>query len=80
MKTLAELNDAQKMDLFGDVVRNWGREPAEYIAQRNDVSRGTVQYVCGKLRKKGFDLPRMMIIGWLTEERIEELKKLFAMR
>lgn len=79
MNTLSELGE-KKMDFFKDVVSQWGIVSLEMIAAKWDVKKETVSYAAMALRKKGIPLPRLSPLGWFSEARVAELKRLFEER
>jgi hypothetical protein len=79
MRKLSELTEEEKMELYREIVKNWGKVSPKLLAEKLDVKIWALGAVVSKLRRKGIDLPKMTM-SFLDESFVDELKQLYATR
>ena len=79
MRKLSELSEEEKMNLYRMVVKSWGKVSPRVLAEQLNIKIWALSAVVAKLRKAGIPLPKM-IVTFMDEQFIEELKQIYSTR
>jgi len=75
IKTMADLTDSERRELYLMVAREWRTKTIDEIAASASVKRHVVSGIASRLRKAGVPLPRKAVRSFLTPEFVAELTK-----
>lgn len=79
MRKISELTEEEKLNLYRDLVKCWGKESPKSLSERLDIKIWALGAAVSRLRKAGIELPKMSLTA-LSPEFIDELKGIFAKR
>jgi hypothetical protein len=79
MRKISELSEEEKLNLYREIVRNWGKVSPKELSEQLNVKIWALSAVVAKLRKYGIPLPKMTIT-FMDEKFVGELKQIYSTR